>query len=328
LSPDDVAAWVNGSSQINIAQATFNGFSAKVGNVAINIQGLDDSQGLAALAQDLQTQLRLADLTDSMSVSVASNGTDLEIHDAIGRTLSDVVLTPSSGFSSGGNMTVSNSLTSQTGVHATVFNDIRVPAQQIDFKRPLKINGHMVAPGYKDVTSLVAAINTTANIGVTASVQQGDLVISAVPTGQPININPTPTVQGDGNALGITPTTYNGQVRMEQVVRDLHIFSSNIDFNKKLEINGLSVDMTGISTMQSLVDQINGMTKTIVDPLTPTTTKDVSIGVKASIGIYGDLILSTVDANGSDPISIGPSKKGGRYLRAKRFRTRTDRLHG
>jgi hypothetical protein len=46
-----------------------------------------------------------------------------------------------------------------------------------------------------------------------------------------------------------------------------------------------------------------------VDPLTPTATKDVSIGVKASIGIYGDLILSTVDANGSDPISIGPSKK-------------------
>ncbi|NBP83178.1 DNA polymerase III subunit alpha, partial [bacterium] len=135
----------------------------------------------------------------------ASNGTDLEIHDALGRTLSDVVLTPSSGFSSGGNMTMSNSLTSQTGVHATVFNDIRVPAQQIDFKRPLKINDHMVPPGYKDVTSLVAAINTTANIGVTASVQQGDLVISAVPTGQPININPTPTVQGDGNALGITP---------------------------------------------------------------------------------------------------------------------------
>ena len=309
LSPADVAAWVNGSSRVNVAQATFKGFSAKVGGIAINLQNLDDSQGLTKLAQDLQSQLRVTDLTDNLSVSVATNGTDLEIRDALGRTLSDVVLTPSSGFSSGGIMTMSNSLTSQTGVRATVFNDIRVPAQQIDFTRPLKINGHTVAPGYKDVTSLVASINTTENIGVIASVQQGDLVISAVPTGQPININPTPTVKGDGNALGITPTTYNGQVRMEQVVRDLHIFSSNIDFNKKLEINGMSVNMTGISTMQALVNQINGMTKTIVDPLAPTTTKNVSIGVKASIGTYGDLILSTVDANGSDPISIGPSKK-------------------
>jgi hypothetical protein len=42
-------------------------------------------------------------------------------------------------------------------------------------------------------------------IGVLASAQQGDLVISAVPTGVPIKINPTPTIDGDGNALGITP---------------------------------------------------------------------------------------------------------------------------
>ena len=319
LSPNDVAAWVNGSSQVNVAQTSFSGIAAKIGGVAVNLQGLDDTHGLATLAADLQAKLRTADLTDNLSVNVASNGVDLEVHDALGRSLSDVVLTPSTGFSSGGNVTVSNSLTSQTGVQAKVFNDIRVPSQQLDFTKQLNINGYAIASGYKDVASLVSQINIAnktydsvsktfvgSGIGVIASIQEGDLVISAVPTGNPININPTAS---DGNALGLTPTTYNGQVHMEQVVRDLHIFSSNIDFNKKLEINGSTVNLTGITTMQGLADQINSMHKTIVLTQTPLTTKNVSIGVKASIGIYGDLILSTVDANGSDPISIGPSKK-------------------
>ena len=309
LSPSDVAAWVNGTSQINVELPTFSGFSAKVGGVEMAISGLDDSNGLTALAEELQTQLRLADLTDNLSVNITANGTKLEIHDALGRSMSDVVLTPSEGRSSGGDVTVSNSLTSQTGVKATVFNDIRVPAQHLDYTRPLKVNGHMVAPGYKDVTSLVAAINSTPNIGVIASVQQGDLVISADPKELPITINPTPTVQGDGNALGITPTTYNGQVRMDQVVRDLHIFSTNIDYNKKLEINGAAIDMSGVNSIKALINEINSTRKTVIDPENPLLTKDISIGVKASMGTYGDLILSTLDENGSDPISIGPSNK-------------------
>jgi flagellar hook-associated protein FlgK len=317
LAPSDVAAWVNGSSQINITEPTFNGFSAKIGGVAMDIANLDDAHGLSALANDLQAKLRKADLTDSLSVNIASNGLDLEIHDALGRSLSDVTLTPSAGFSSGGKMTMSDSLTSQTGVRAVVFNDIRVPAQQLDFTKQLKINGYKVDSGFKDIASLVSQINSTnkANngpgIGVVASIQEGDLVISAVPDGKPININPTTS---DGNVLGITPTTYNGQVRMQQVVRDLQVFSTNIDFNKKLEINGLGIDMTGITTIQGLADQINSQHKKIIldptkDPNDPTNQKLVSIGVKASIGVYGDLILSTLDPNGSDPISIGPSKK-------------------
>jgi flagellar hook-associated protein FlgK len=319
LSPEDVAKWVNGNSQISVSQPSFSGITFKVGGVAINVQGLDDSLGLPLLADDLQSQLRALDSTDSLSVNLASNGIDLEIHDTLGRSLSDVVLTPNLGVSSGGDVTVNNSLTSQTGVQARVFNDIRVPSQQLDFTKRLKINGHLIDTGYKDITSLVSQINIAnktldpvsntfvgTGIGVIASIQEGDLVISAIPTGTPININPTTS---DGNALGITPTTYNGQVRMEQVVRDLHIFSSNIDFNKKLELNGAVVDLTGIKTIQGLADQINAMRKTVIDPQNPSSTKDVSIGLKASIGIFGDLILSTVDANGSDSISIGPAKK-------------------
>ena len=296
LTPGDVAAWINGTSQVAITQPTFTGFSASIGGVALSVQNLDASVNLPTFADDLQTQLRAADGTNNISVTVASNGTDLQIQDALGRSLSNVVLTPATGALSGGNVTVTNSLTSQTGVQAVVFNDIRVPAQQIDFTRPLKINDIPVAAGYKDVASLVDAINGTPNIGVAASVQQGDLVISAVPTGVPIKINPTPTVTGDGNALGVTPMTYNGQVSLRQVVRDLHIPSTNIDFNKKLEINGVPIDTAGLTGMQQLADKIN-------DP-----TLNPSPGVKASIGFYGDLILSTIDPSGSAAISVGPPK--------------------
>jgi len=297
LSPSDVAAWINGSSEVAITQPSFNGFSASLGGVSISVQNLNPiPNDLDTLADDLQTQLRLADGANYISVSVDSNGTDLHIRDDLGRALKNIVLTPSTGFTSGGNVTVSNSLTSQTNVRAVVFNDIRVPSQQIDYKRPLRINDQLVSAGYKDVTSLASAINSTANIGVIASVQNGDLVVSAIPAGASIKINPTPTIDGDGNALGITPMSYNGQVRMTQVVRDISIPSTNVDFNKKLQINGVTIDLSGITTVQQLADKIN-------DPnLVP------SPGVKASFGFYGDLILSTTDLSGNAAISIGPHK--------------------
>mgnify|MGYP000019278464 CR=1 FL=1 len=295
LSPSDVAAWVNGKSQIAIAQPNFSGLSLSIGGVALSVQNLDPvPNDLPTLADDLQTQLRLMDGTYNICVSVASNGTDLQIDDALGRSISNVILTPTDGSLSGGDVTVSNSLTSQTGVKAVVFNDIQVPAQQIDFSKSLKINDQVVPSGYKDVTSLVAAINGTPNIGVLASVRQGDLVISAIPTGEPIKINPT--ANGDGNALAVAPMTYNGQVRMDQVVRDLHIPSMNIDYSKKLEINGVSINTSGITGVQQLADKIN-------DPsLSP------SPGVKASVGFYGDLVLTTIDPTGAAAISVGPHK--------------------
>ncbi|MEI6718614.1 MAG: flagellar basal body rod C-terminal domain-containing protein, partial [Betaproteobacteria bacterium] len=297
LTPADVANWVNGASTIDITEPTFSGLGLKLGGVALSVQNLNPTpDDLDTLAGDLQASLRLADGTNYISVSVDSNGTDLHIKDALGRSLSDIVLTPKTGLSSGGNFLVANSLTSRTNVRALAYNDIRVPSQQLDYKRPLRINDQLVPAGYKDVTSLVAAINGTNAIGVVASVQQGDLVISAVPTGVSIKINPTPTVNGDGNALGVAPITYNGQVRMTQIVRELSIPSTNVDFNKQLEINGVAIDMVGITSVQQLAEKIN-------DP-----TLSPSPGIKAFIGFYGDLVLSTIDLSGEATISVGPRK--------------------
>ncbi|MEY3468006.1 MAG: Flagellar hook-associated protein 1, partial [Pseudomonadota bacterium] len=297
LTPEDVANWVNGVSTVDITEPTFSGIALTLGGVALSVQNLNPiPNDLVTLAGDLEASLRLADGTNYITVNVDSNGTDLHIKDGLGRSLTNIVLTPKSGLSSGGNFSVANSLTSRTNVRALVYNDIRVPSQQLDYKRPLRINDQLVAAGYKDVTSLVAAINGTNAIGVIASVQQGDLVISAVPNGAPIKINPTPTVTGDGNALGIAPITYNGQVRMTQIVRELSIPSTNVDFNKQLEINGVSIDMLGITSVQQLAEKIN-------DP-----TLSPSPGIKAFIGFYGDLVLSTIDLSGEAAISIGPRK--------------------
>jgi flagellar hook-associated protein FlgK len=295
LSPNDVANWINGSSQATVTEPSFDGFSASLGGVALSVQNLNPTpDDLPTLAGDLEARLRLADGTNNISVSVATNGTDLQITDALGRALSNVVLTPKIGAMSGGNLTVTSSLTSQTNVQAVVFNDINVPSKQIDFSKSLKINGHTVAPGFKDITTLAAAINNDSNIGVIASVQQGDLVISAVPTGSPININPT--ADGLGNALALTPTTYNGQVSLRQLVRDLHIPSSDIDFTKRLTLNGVPINTSELTSIQQLADKIN-------DP-----TLNPSPGVRASIGFYGDLVLSTLDVSAQASISVGPPK--------------------
>jgi len=295
LSPNDVANWINGSSRATITEPSFNGFSASIGGVALSVQNLNPvPDNLPTLADNLQARLRLVDGTNNLSVSVATNGTDLLITDALGRSLSNVVLTPKIGAMSGGNLTVTSSLTSQTSVQAVVFNDIQIPSKQIDFSKSLKINGQTVAPGYKDITTLAAAINSTLNINVVASIQQGDLVISALPTGAPIILDPT--AGGQGNALALTPTTYNGQVSLRQLVRDLHIPSSNIDLTKRLTLNGVPISTSGLTGLQQLANKIN-------DPaLNP------SPGVKASIGFYGDLVLSTIDPAGQTSISVGPAK--------------------
>ncbi len=307
LSPNDVAAWINGASTITIEDANFNGLTASLGGVKLNIprsgQTLDTTS-MATLAASLQTELRAQDGTDNITVALGSNNQDLQITDALGRSIADVVLTPNTGFTNGGKLTVTSSLTSQTGVHAEVFSELRVPAQQLDFTKHLKINGQLVVGDFKDVKGLVDAVNALQpGIGVKASVKGGELFISSLTTGAPIVLNPDAVAgEGSSNVLGISSMTYNGQVRLIQVARDLHIPSTNLDFNKRVQINGTSIDMTGLSTLP-LADRLQAFADRINDPsLVP------GPGVKASIGTYGDLVLSTMDATGTTNISIGPGK--------------------
>jgi len=305
LSPNDVAAWINGESKITVAVPSFNGFQASVGGVKLNVQGLNPvPNNLATLAATLQTRLRALDGSSNISVSLINNNQDIQITDAMGRALSNVELMANVGATSGGTVTVASSLTSQTGVHAEVFSEIRVPTQQLDFSKHLKINGQVVTGNFKDVKGLVDAVNAMQpGIGVKASVKEGELVISSLTTGAPIVLN-TDAVAGEGsnNLLAMAPMTYNGQVRLVQVARDLHIPSTNIDLNRKIQINGVSINTAGLMALP-LTDRLQALADRINDPM-----QDPSPGVKASIGFYGDLVLTTTDASGTANISIGPGK--------------------
>jgi hypothetical protein len=307
LSPNDVAAWINGASTVTVTSPNFNGFTGSFGGVKLTVPRVGhplDTTSLTTLATSLQTELQALDGTQNIRVALVNNGQDLQVSDALGRSISNVSLTPTVATVNPGSVTVASSLTSQTGVHAEVFSEIRVPTQQLDFTKHLKINGQLVTAPFKDVKSLVDAVNAMQpGIGVKASVKDGELVISSLATGAPIMLNPDAVAgEGNSNVLGVASMTYNGQVRLTQVARDLHIPSTNIDYNKSLQINGASIDTTGLSTMP-LTERLQAFADRINDPsLVP------SPGVKASIGMFGDLVLSTIDANGTANISIGPGK--------------------
>jgi flagellar hook-associated protein FlgK len=165
-----------GTSKVMVANPAFTSFSADFGGVSLSVQNLSAyPTSLESFASDLQAQLRAADQSNSISVKLASNGADLVISDAMGRKLSNVVLTSADGLSPAGTPSISNK----------------------------------------------------------------------------------------------------------------------------------------VANVQELADRINSQFKTVIvdSTATPPITKNVNIGVKASIGMYGDLLLSTLDPNGTDSISIGPSKK-------------------
>ncbi|PUE56601.1 flagellar hook-associated protein FlgK [Limnohabitans sp. Rim8] len=236
-----IANWVNGTSTAKFdslnfgagTSAAFSKFTAVVGGVNLDLQPLTASN-LSDLAVELQSKLRTKDQSNAITVSIS--GTDLTIEDAQGRDFKGFQLTPagSDPLVSGGQVTLVNSYVAQTNVRAEVFSELRVPVAKLNLTKPLIINGKNIT-GFSNVDQLISRIND-AGIGVVAGVStNGELVINDV-LGSPIRINSAP----DGNALNIQSGVYDGQVRMVQVVRDLHIPMTDVDWRKPLQINGVN----------------------------------------------------------------------------------------
>jgi len=237
-----VANWINGNSQARVLNPMFGlapnpGFSkfeANIGGVSFNLAPTAATD-LSSLAATLQQQFRLAD--GSTDISVVVDGTHLQITDAQGRAFKNFALTPTdpASLATGGKVEIVNSNVSQTNVRAEVFSEVRVPVAQLKLGKPLTINGQAIT-GYTSVDDLVKQINAS-NAGVIASVESNGEFVLNDPLGSPIRINATT----DGNALDIQPTTYNGQVRMVQVIRDMRIAATDVDFKKPLQLNGVSM---------------------------------------------------------------------------------------
>jgi flagellar hook-associated protein FlgK len=145
-----------------------------------------------------------------------------------------------------------NQKTSTTNIRAEVFSEIRVPTGQIDLSKNLTINGQVIS-GYKDLKGLVDAVNHTLNPDSSSSLDaskrveasltsSGELILRNA-NGEPIQINANVgTLEPGANALNMQLGTYNGQVRMTQIVRDLHVSSGNLQFGKPLQINGVNLN--------------------------------------------------------------------------------------
>lgn len=145
-----------------------------------------------------------------------------------------------------------NEKTPDTDIRAEVFSEIRVPTGQIDLKRSLTINGEVIQ-GYQDLKGLVDAINSTLNPDISSNLENskrvqasltssGELILKNA-NGDPIQINANVgTLEPGTNALNLDLGTYNAQVRMTQIVRDMHISSGDLQFSKPLQINDININ--------------------------------------------------------------------------------------
>ncbi len=305
-----VANWINGTSEAMVvnpqfgagANPGFSQFQATVGGVHFNLD-VHSSTNLATLASDLQQAFRTQD--KSAAISVVVDGTNLKVTDARGRAFKDFSLNPadSTSLATGGKVTITNSNLSQTHVRAEVFAEVRVPVAQLNLSKALKINGQSIT-GFKTPNELVDRINAS-SAGVKASIEaNGELVISD-PLGSPITIDATT----DGNALDIQPTTYGGQVRMVQVLRDMRVPATDVDLKKPLQINGVNLnqsayDLPASSSQSYAVDfgspvqSVSATTpQALADALNSNT--DFAAGFKASVsGVR--LVISPLSADLSD----------------------------
>jgi flagellar hook-associated protein FlgK len=180
----------------------------------------------------------------------------------------------------------------ETGVTAEVFNEVRVSVTDLDFNKPLKLNGQTIPP-FSDLKSLVSSINNTSSAGVLATVNDnGELVLSPLTAGADIVVGPADDGGKPNNVLNVRASTYSGQVRLVQIADELRVNSGGVDFTKPLSINGVDIlPDSNVTSAELLKTSIHN--------------KLASKGVDASIDSNGVLVLKTT--NGA-PITIGPVK--------------------
>ena len=100
------------------------------------------------------------------------------------------------------------------GVTATVSHKIEVPAAKLDFSLGVKINGQTIS-ACADAESLVKAINSSADVGVTAALNpsSGNIVITST-TNADITIGSPGVLKVNVNAFGLKDDTYHGQISL------------------------------------------------------------------------------------------------------------------
>jgi flagellar hook-associated protein FlgK len=292
-----VANWINGASQAIVLNprfgtgpnSGFTQFKATVGGVGFGLD-VSSATNLTELAAQLQQAFRTQD--KGSAISVVLDGTNLKITDALGRAFKDFSLTPAdtSTLASGGTVTLDNSHVSKNNVRAEVYSELRVPVSQLNLSKELKLNGQSIT-GFKTANELVDRINASA-AGVKASIAaNGELVISD-PLGSPITVNTTT----NGNALDVQATTYGGQVRMVQVLRDMRIAATDVDLKKPLQINGLSLSESAYDLPASVLPNYNVEFGSPLQSVSAATPQALATALNANTSFAAGFKASVTDA--------------------------------
>lgn len=292
-----VANWINGASQAIVLNprfgtgpnSGFTQFKATVGGVGFGLD-VSSATNLTELAAQLQQAFRTQD--KGSAISVVLDGTNLKITDALGRAFKDFSLTPAdtTTLASGGTVTLDNSHVSKNNVRAEVYSELRVPVSQLNLSKELKLNGQSIT-GFKTANELVDRINASA-AGVKASIAaNGELVISD-PLGSPITVNTTT----NGNALDVQATTYGGQVRMVQVLRDMRIAATDVDLKKPLQINGLSLSESAYDLPASVLPNYNVEFGSPLQSVSAATPQALATALNANTSFAAGFKASVTDA--------------------------------
>jgi flagellar hook-associated protein FlgK len=244
---NQVANWINGQSVATIASPSFGlegfrEFQANLGGVPVKVDLSSFAMGpLDSLAARIQTALR--DYDQGPNISVTVEGDQIKIRDAQGRALKDVkLLAQKEGDALVGTVTLNNSILSQTNVRAEVMSQLRIPVRDLDFKKPLMLNGQNIT-GSTSVDTLVSAINNS-SAGLIASVAADGQLVIENPLGAEIRVG----TSLEGNTLNVLPGTYSAQIRMVQVVRDMRIGSADINYASPLTLNGVNFSEASYTT--------------------------------------------------------------------------------
>ena len=155
----------------------------------------------------------------------------------------------------------------------------------------------------------MASENSQSNSNTTSTIS------TVVPKSESLVFSGTNPTAGDTFAVALNGTTYTYTANSvdgltNQAVRDGLIALVNAD--SKLPITASTGSKNGEMVLTSksagLSFSFSNSQSNATTIVTASTQLKPSPNIKASIGFYGDLILSTIDASGQSAISIGPHK--------------------
>ena len=177
-----------------------------------------------------------------------------------------------------------NSIRNQSHLVATYSQKTEVPADKLDFSLGVIINDKTIS-ACADADSLVAAINGTANVGVTAALNSSRNLVITSTTSADIKIG-SPASRNGGNAFGLENDSWNKSHVTATVSHKIEVPAAKLNFSLGVIINGQTI--SACADADSLVKAINssanvGVTAALNPSsgnivITSTTNADITIG--------------------------------------------------